>query len=175
MRNLRFLLLAPSLTGCWALSYDTSSCDIDSFSLEGEVQIGEETFSPLVDTVFVDAAESRACLTRFDATIDLGGGCVVAVNADGRSDRLDIYDANTNNLDGCGLDGPWLLDDLGDSHVRVDGEIAPSEFENTICYEGTLTIVLDLALSDGTSSVAMTGEVTLDGGAVGGTAAAACE
>ncbi|MES2643639.1 MAG: hypothetical protein V4850_29405 [Myxococcota bacterium] len=97
------------------------------------------------------------------------------MSADGRSDRLDIYDANPNNLDGCGLDGPWLIDDVGDSHVRVDGEIEASEFENTICYEGTLTIVLDLALSDGTSSVAMTGAVTLDGGAVGGTAAAACE
>lgn len=173
-RSLPLLCLA-STPGCWALFYDTTTCDLSTFSLDGSTTIGGETFDTSVDWVDLEAADSRECLTRVDATLDLGRGCTFVLSADGRGDVLEVYEANPNNLEGCGLDSLWQVRDYGDSRVEVDGDIHASEFEGTDCYVGELVIVLDLVLSNGQESRPMTGEIMLSGGDVADAIAASCE
>lgn len=163
-------------TGCWALSYDTTTCDVEGYDLDGTTLIGDVPFDTTVEWVDVSAARRRECLTTFGATLDLGRGCSLAISADGRGERLDIYEVSPDGLEGCGLEeGWWEVVDYGDSHVEVDGDIEATNFEDTICYVGDLRIVLDLTLSDDTASETVSGTIGLSGGGVGDSVSATCD
>lgn len=169
------LLLLP-LPGCWPLFWNVEpSCEEDSFTLDGALRLGEEELSPAVRGVSFEAAESRECVVALSTTVELGRGCTVYLESDGRGDRLEIYAADAWDLEGCGLDGGWSVADVGESHVLVDGDVEDTDSEYTVCFVGELSLVLDLTLSDGTTSQRLEGELTLDGGAVGSPISAQCE
>jgi len=161
---LALLLLAPALPGClYLLGSAQPSCPGDMSGSSTISWDGADRTATL-DPVWLDADPTGSCLTAATGTIEFGQDCSLSFQAEGGGDTLAIFDVNTYGEDGCGLgDTGWSAADLGASAIAVDGSLTNIGGDESSCFDGTLTVTLDLLLENDGAFAEVAGTLTLEG------------
>jgi len=158
-------LVVPTLPGCLLLVGSADpSCPNDGVSSEGTVVIGDEERSPVLESVDLDADPTGTCVHGAWITIDFGQGCTMWVQADGPMEEMQVYDVSLFGDEGCGLpeDG-FSAESLGASTVSVGGDLLSIGGDDSVCWTGTVEVVLDLVLEEDGVSVPVVGSIAGEG------------
>lgn len=166
------------LGGCWAVAWNVdSACGDDPVVARGTIPIDGEARAVGTSSLFLDVGDGGTCVLRVRATLDLGRGCSLSLEAE-EADRpggaLAVFDGSLSGEEGCGLDGGAEILSFGDSRVHTDAAIEPTDSASTYCVDGDLTVVLDLTVASGERSVPIVGEVVLTGVSAAGVDGRAC-
>lgn len=156
------LLCLPS-SGCLLLFAQPSCPGADPTSV-GEVTFGDTTLTASTESLWLESDQAGTCLTKVTGSIEFERGCSLSFEAEGGA-TMEIFDATLWSEEGCGLeDGGWDLVDLGQSTVEPDGGVFSVPGRSDYCFDGTVTITLDLLFTnDDGAEVAAQGEVVTTG------------
>jgi|GEM_PF-5904989 len=160
---LPLLFTLPFMSGCLLLIAEPA-CPNEGFSADGTLVFDGQERSPVLDNAWLETDPTGSCLTSVFGTMEFGQGCTLSFEADGDTDTLAVFDVSVFGGEGCGLpEGNWRTQDLGDSTVTVDYGAFGIGDDDSVCFDGTLTVSLDLVLEDDGETVAVSGEASFDG------------
>ncbi len=165
LRLAPLLLLAPTLPGCLLLLGSAQpSCPNEGMTSTSDVTWAGAERTATLDPVSLDADPTGSCITNVSGTIEFGMSCALSFQAEGGGDTLVIFDVTTWGEEDCGLpDDGWSVADLGDSHVDVDGDLTNIGGDDSSCFDGALTITLDVLLESSDDTAHIDGTLELDG------------
>ncbi len=164
----RFVLLLPSLCllpGCLVLlGTSDPSCPNEGFSGSGTFTFeGSERVAAL-DSAHLESSPDAQCITAVTGSLEFGQGCSLWFEADGTGDTLAIFDVGLFGAEGCGLpDGNWQVVDRGASLVRADGGTFSVGGDDSVCFDGTITVELEVVVEDDGVTASISGEATFEG------------
>ena len=154
-----------TLPGCLLLLANSDpSCPNDGMTSSGAVELGAEERSPVLTNVDLDADPTGSCIHAVSLSLNFGQGCSMWVQADGPMDAMAVYDVSIFDEEGCGFpEAGFRVQDYGASTVSVDGRFFGVGGDDSVCFDGTVTVQFDLVFEENGVEVPVSGSVQGEG------------
>lgn len=153
------------MNGCLLLLGNADpSCPNDGITSDGDVSFGDADRSAVMDSVNLDADPTGTCIHAASITLEFGQGCSISLQADGPMEEMAVYAGSIFGDEGCGLPASsFSVQDVGDSTISAEGGLFSVGGDDSVCFDGTVHVALDLVLEDDGVTVPVTGSVTGEG------------